>query len=175
MLFAMMRAVMKREGRLRSQLVWTTKSIALAEEIGHSLNADFDIMEIGRPYAWKLLTQKLNPLRQPNELYYWLIDALDIVRELPYDVSVVLRQVRKGRFKVEFEHIGLEPIRRTIDRLAHRIPLTILIAALLLSSSVLVLAKVPPFVGGIPLLALIGYVIAAVLGFILVMYIIRRL
>jgi ubiquinone biosynthesis protein len=174
MLFAMMRAVMKREGRLRSQLVWTTKSIALAEEIGHSLNADFDIMEIGRPYAWKLLTQKLNPLRQPNELYYWLIDALDIVRELPYDVSVVLRQVRKGRFKVEFEHVGLEPIRRTIDRLAHRIPLTILIAALLLSSSVLVLAQVPPFIGGIPLLALVGYVIAAILGFILVMYIIRH-
>ena len=175
MIFAMMRAVMKREGRLRSQLVWTTKSIAIVEEIGQSLNADFDIMEIGRPYAWKLLTQKLNPLRQPNELYYWFIDAFDIVRELPYDVGSVLRQIRRGRLKVEFEHVGLEPIRRTMDRIAHRIPLTILIAALLLSSSVLVLAQVPPFVGGIPLLALIGYIIAAILGFILVIYMIRRL
>ena len=174
MLFAMMRAVMKREGRLRSQLVWTTKSIALAEEIGQSLSADFDIMDIGKPYAWKLLTQKLNPLRQPNEFYYWFIDALSIVRDLPYDIGIVLRQARKGRFKVEFEHVGLEPIRRSMDRVAHRIPLTILIAALLLSSSVLVLAQVPPFVGDIPLLALIGYVIAAILGFILVIYIIRR-
>ena len=175
MLFAMMRVVMKREGRLRSQLIWTTKSIALAEEIGQSLNADFDIMEVGKPYAWKLLTQKLNPLRQTNELYYWFIDALSIVRDLPYDVGIVLRQARKGRFKIEFEHVGLEPIRRTLDRVAHRIPLTILIAALLLSSSVLVLAKVPPFVGAIPLLALIGYIIAGILGFILVIYIIRRL
>ena len=174
MLFAMMRAVMKHEGRLRSQLVWTTKSIALAEEIGQSLSADFDIMDIGKPYAWKLLTQKLNPLRQPNEFYYWFIDALSIVRDLPYDIGIVLRQARKGRFKVEFEHVGLEPIRRSMDRVAHRIPLTILIAALLLSSSVLVLAQVPPFVGDIPLLALIGYVIAAILGFILVIYIIRR-
>ncbi len=175
MLFAMMRAVMKHEGRLRSQLVWTTKSIALAEEIGQSLSADFDIMEVGRPYAWKLLTQKLNPLRQPNDLYYWFIDALDIVRELPYDVGIVLRQARKGRFKIQFEHVGLEPIRRTMDRVAHRIPLAILIAALLLSSSVLVMARVPPFVGGIPLLALIGYIIAGILGFILAIYMIRRL
>jgi ubiquinone biosynthesis protein len=175
MLFAMMRVVMKREGRLRSQLVWTTKSIAIAEEIGQLLNADFDIMDVGRPYAWKLLTQKLNPLHQSNELYYWVIDALNIVRDLPYDVGSVLRQARRGRLKVEFEHVGLEPIRRTIDRVAHRIPLTILIAALLLSSSVLVLAQVPPFVGGIPLLALIGYIISVILGFILVIYIIRRL
>jgi ubiquinone biosynthesis protein len=174
MLFAMMRAVMKREGRLRSQLVWTTKSIALAEEIGQSLSADFDIMEVGRPYAWKLLTQKLNPLRQTNELYYWFIDALSIVRDLPYDIGIVLRQARKGRFKVEFEHVGLEPIRRSMDRVSNRIPLTIIIAALLLSSSVLVLAQVPPFVGDIPLLALIGYIITIILSFILVISIIRR-
>lgn len=175
MLFAMMQAVMKREGRLRSQLIWATKTIAIAEEIGQSLSADFDIMEVGKPYAWKLLTQKLNPLRQTNELYYWFIDAMSIVRDLPYDVGIVLQQVRKGRLKVEFEHVGLEPIRRTLDRVAHRIPLTILIAALLLSSSVLVLAQVPPFVGGIPLLALIGYIIAGILGFILAIYMIRRL
>ena len=174
MLFAMMRAVMKREGRLRSQLVWTTKSIAIAEEIGQSLNADFDIMDVGKPYAWKLLTQKLNPLRQPNEFYYWFIDALSIVRDLPYDIGIILRQARKGRFKIELEHVGLEPIRRSMDRVSNRIPLTILIAALLLSSSVLVLAQVPPFVGDIPLLALIGYIITIILGFILVISIIRR-
>jgi ubiquinone biosynthesis protein len=174
MLFAIMRVVMKREGRLRPQLVWAAKSVAIAEEIGQSLNADFDIMEVGKPYAWKLLTQKLNPFHERYELYYWFTDALNIVRDLPYDVGIVLRQARKGRLKVEFQHVGLEPIRRSMDRLAHRIPLTILIAALLLSSSVLVLAKVPPFVGDMPLLALIGYIITIILGFILVIYIIRR-
>jgi ubiquinone biosynthesis protein len=175
MLFAIMRAVMKREGRLRSQLVWFTKSIAIAEEIGQLLNADFDIMELGRPYAWKLLTQKLNPFRQPYELYYWFMDALNIMRDLPYDVGIVMRQVRKGRFKIEFEHVGLDPIRRSIDRVANRLPLTILIASLLISSSVLVLAQVPPFVGDIPLLALVGYIITLILGFVLLISVIRRL
>ena len=65
MLFAMMRAIMTHGGRLRPQLLWVTKSIAIQEEIARSLNADFNLMDLGRPYAQKVLTQKLNPLRQP--------------------------------------------------------------------------------------------------------------
>ncbi len=167
MLFAMMRAIMTHGGRLRPQLIWVTKSIATQEEIAHSLNADFNIMDLGKPYAQKVLTQKLNPLRQPYELYYWLIDTLDLARDLPYDIGVILREFRKGRLKIEFEHVGLEPIRRTMERVANRTSLTVIIAALLISSSVVVLAKIPPFVGNIPLLAFIGYILSAILGFML--------
>ena len=174
MLFAMMRAIMTHGGRLRPQLLWVTKSIAIQEEVARSLNADFNLMDLGKPYAQKILTRKLNPLRQSHELYYWLIDVLDVVRDLPYDVGIILREIRKGRLKIEFEHVGLEPIQRTIDRAANRTSLTIIIAALLGSSSVIVLAKVPPFVGNIPLLGFIGYIIAVILGFILVVSIVRR-
>ena len=174
MLFAMMRAVMTHGGRLRPQLLWVTKSIATEEDIAHSLNADFNLMDLGKPYAQKVLTQKLSPFRQPYELYNWLIDALDTARDLPYDFGVVLREVRKGRLKIEFEHMGLEPIRRTMDRVANRTSLTIIIAALLISSSVVVLSKVPPFVGSIPLLGFVGYLLALILGFLLVISIVRR-
>ncbi len=174
MLFAMMGAIMKHGGRLRPQLIWATKSIAIAEEITHLLNADFNIMDLGKPYARKVLTQKLNPLRQPYELYYWLVDALDMVRDLPYEVSIVLREVRKGRLKIEFEHVGLEPIRRTMERISNRTSLTIIIAALLVSSSLLVLAQVPPFMGNIPLFGFIGYIIAVILSVMLVISVLRR-
>jgi ubiquinone biosynthesis protein len=174
MLFAMMQAIITHGARLRPQLIWVTKSIATQEEIVRSLNADFNLMDLGKPYAQKVLTLKLNPLRQPHELYYWLIDALDMVRDLPYDAGIILREIRKGRLKIEFEHVGLEPIRRTMDRVANRTSLTIIIAALLLSSSVIVLAEVPPFVGNIPLLGFIGYIIAVTLGVMVVISIMRR-
>ena len=167
MLFAMVRAIMTHGARFRPQLLWVTKSIAIQEEIARSLNADFNLMDLGKPYAQKVLTQKLNPLRQPRELYYWLIDAFDMARDLPYELGIVLREVRKGRLKIEFEHVGLEPIRRTMERVANRLSLTIIIAALLVSSSVVVLAGVGPFVASIPLLGFIGYVIAAILSFML--------
>ncbi|MBI4188445.1 MAG: AarF/ABC1/UbiB kinase family protein [Chloroflexi bacterium] len=174
MLFAMMQSVITHGARLRPQLIWVTKSIATQEEIARSLGADFNLADLGKPYAQKVLTQKLNPMRQPRELYYWFIDASDMVRDLPYDIGIVLREFRKGRLKIEFEHVGLEPIRRTMDRVANRTSLTIIIAALLVSSSVIVLAKVPPFVGNIPLLGFIGYIIAVILGSMLVISIVRR-
>jgi len=64
-------------------------------------------------------------------------------------------QFRKGRLKIEFEHVGLEPIRKTMELVTNRTSLTILIAALLVSSSVIVLAKVPPFIGSMPVLAFV--------------------
>lgn len=174
MLFAMMQAIMSHGGRLRPQLVWVTKSIAIEEEIAQTLKARFNIMDVGKPYARKLLTRKLNPFRQPYESIYWLTDVQDLIRDLPYDVGVILREFRKGKLKIEFEHVGLEPLRRTMDRIANRTSLTILIAALLVSSSVLVLAKVPPFVGNIPALGFIGYIAAIVLAFVLVISMMQR-
>jgi len=63
MLFAMMRAIMAHGGRLRPQLLWVTKSIAIQEEIAASLHADFNLMELGKPFAQKILTQKFNPFQ----------------------------------------------------------------------------------------------------------------
>ena len=174
MLFAMIRAVMTHGGRLRPQLVWVTKGIATEEDIARSLNADFNLMDLGRPYAQKILTQKLNPAHAPLELYYWLVDALETVRDLPYDVGILLREMRKGKLKIEFQHVGLEPMRLTIDRLAKRMSLTIIIAALLMSSSVVVLARVPPFVGNVPLIAFLGYMTALILSFLLIISLLRR-
>ncbi len=174
MLFAMMRAIMTHGGRLRPQLLWVTKSIAIEEEIAYSLHADFNLMELGKPFAEKILNQKFNPFSQPFGLYYWLNDLLDTASDLPYNIGIVLREFRKGRFRIEFEHIGLEPIRLTMERIANRTSLTILIAALLISSSMLTLAKVPPFIGSFPLFGFIGYIAAIVLSILLIIAVVRR-
>ena len=174
MLFAMMHAIMAHGGRMRPQLVWVTKSIATEEDVVHSLNTDVNLTDMGSPYARRLLTQIFNPLRQPYEIYYWLIDALDTFRDLPYDLGVILREFRKGKLKIEFEHIGLEPIRQTIERVSNHMSLAIIIAALLVSSSVIAHARVTPFIGSLPLLAFFGYLIAGILSLALIFSVIRR-
>lgn len=174
MLFAMMQAIMTHGGRLRPQLIWLTKSIATQEDIAHSLKADFNMMSLGKPYAQRIFTSRLNPLRQPYETLYWLIEAMDLVRDLPYDVGVILREFRKGKLKIEFEHVGLEPMRLTISQASNRTSLTILIAALLISASLVTLAEVPPKFGSIPLLGFIGYLLAMILSLILAISILFR-
>lgn len=174
MLFAMMRAIMDHGGRMRSQLVWVTKSIAVEEDIIHSLNANFNLVDFGNPYAQRLLIQRFNPFRQGREIYYWLMDALDTLKDFPYDIGMVIREIRRGKIKIEFEHIGLEPIRHAIEHGSNRLSLTFIIAALLMSSSVITLAKVTPFFLGIPLLAFFGYLIAGILSLLLIITAVRK-
>ena len=85
-----------------------------------------------------------------------------MVRDLPYDAGIVMRELRKGRLKIEFEHMGLEPLRKTMDGIQNRASLTNIIVALLVSSSVIVLAKIPLFIFGISLLSFVGYLIAII-------------
>ena len=169
MLFAMMRAIIKQGGKLRPQLIWVAKSIAVQENIIASLNTDFNIMDLSRSEAQKVLAIKLHPFQQKFEVYYWLIDTLDLLKDLPYDIGVIVRNFRKGKLKIEFEHMGLEPILRTMDRVANRTSLTIVFSSLLISSSLLVLANIPPYVGNIPLLGFIGFIITFLIGALLVL------
>ena len=99
---------------------------------------------------------------------------MDTIRDIPYDIGVVLRELRRGRIKIEFEHVGLEPLRSTIERFGNRASLSIIIAALLLSSSMVAAAKISPYVGDIPLLAFLGYITAFILGIILIISVVRR-
>jgi ubiquinone biosynthesis protein len=168
MLFAMMNSIILHGARLRPQLIWLTKSIASQEEMACSLEADFNLIDLGKPYAQKLLYQKLNPLKGSQDFLYWLVDVLDTMKDLPYDAGIIMREIRKGRIKIEFEHKGLDPIRRTMERMANRNALTSIIVALLISSSVIAMAKIPPFVGNLALLAFLGYLLAAFLGILLV-------
>jgi ubiquinone biosynthesis protein len=56
----------------------------------------------------------------------------------------------------------------------NRMSLTILIAALLVSSSLIALAKVPPFIGSLPVLGFVGYLVAIILSFVLAASILFR-
>lgn len=174
MLFTMMQSVLHHGGRMRSQLVWVAKSLAVQEDIVRSLEADLDIFGLSAPYARQVITRGVNPFRQPQGIYFWLLDTLSFVKELPYDIGIIVREFRKGRLKIEFEHIGLEPIRRTMERVANRTILTIILSSLLISSSLIVLADVPPHIGNIPVLGFAGYLIALFLLFLLMIAVIKR-
>jgi len=159
--------------RLQSNLIWLFKAVATIEDVAHKLNTDLDIIECAKPYVQRIVRQRLNPIRQVRELYLPTLDLLDLAKELPYSVRDIVRKLREGRLSIEFKHVGLEPARRTLESAANRIALAIVTASLVVSSSLLVNARVPPVVSNISIIGIIGYVIAWVIGLCLVVSILR--
>lgn len=98
----------------------------------------------------------------------------DALADYPRQIHAILGEIKDGEVEVRFRHGGLDELISKVDVLANRLVFGLLIAALILGSSVLGI-----FVeGGIRLLGvsvfgLIGFVFAAILGLLLLVGIIR--
>jgi ubiquinone biosynthesis protein len=168
MFFRIFKLLQQHHARFPSHLIWLFKSLAALEDISRKLDPDFEFVKTVSPFVRRMFTRDFNPIRQTKEVYLTALDSADLLRDLPYDASVVLDQIKKGRVKIEFEHVGLDPLRRTIRQLTHYMALTIVIAALLIASALIVISGVPPLAWGIPVLGLVGFGISVILMVVLV-------
>ena len=93
------------------------------------------------------------------------MDLGAILADMPYDLRDIMRIVKAGQVRIEFEHRGLEPMLRTHEQLVDRLVFALILASLIIGSSLVVLSRIPPKFHDIPVIGLAGFVAAAVLGF----------
>lgn len=145
-------------------LVLMTKAIIAVEGIGLYLYPKFNLIRLFKPFSRKLIMQQFQPKRLVNELYEAGLNYKTLFEELPVDLRTLLKQAKKGKLSMSFRLIGLKAFRRTIDRVGYRLIFGLVLAALLVSSSIIIHAGIPPKIEGIPVIGLAGYGIAGLLG-----------
>ncbi|RLD94793.1 MAG: hypothetical protein DRI93_03480 [Aquificota bacterium] len=62
----------------------------------------------------------------------------------------------------------------THDKISNRIAFSIIIGALIIGSALIVLSKTPPFMFGISIIGIVGFVVAGLMGMWLLIAILRR-
>ncbi len=75
---------------------------------------------------------------------------------------------------LKLEHRGLLPMERSLDRVSNRVSFAIVLAAQLIGSALIVLSDIPPRWYGIPIIGLAGFLVAGIMGFWLLISIIRH-
>ena len=100
-------------------------------------------------------------------------ELIHLLTEIPGEVREILKQAREGKIKIEFEHRGLEPMLSTHDRISNRLAFSIVLASLIIGSSLIVLSGIPPKWHEIPVIGLAGFLVAGVMGFWLLVSILR--
>jgi ubiquinone biosynthesis protein len=163
MLFEMLRLLRDHRARFPSHLIWLFKSIAALEDISRKLDPDFELLATAQPYARRLLLKELNPVHQAREIYLSALDSASLLKDLPYDASVIIDQLKKGRVKIEFAHIGLDPVRKSLDKASHHLALTLILCSLLIASALIVFARIPPMLGEVSVIGLAGFVICGLM------------
>ncbi len=157
-----------------AQFTLMLKSLATIESFALSLDPDFQIIEQLKPYARQFSLRDIDPKQILKNARKTLHGAGNLALRLPEDVNAILTKFRQGKFLLRVNHEHLEGLIETLDKSSNRISFALIIAALLIGSSLLV-PQEGKVLGLVTLqtLGVIGYVFAAVIGIWLIISIIR--
>ncbi|HEV3475948.1 MAG TPA: AarF/UbiB family protein [Rubrobacteraceae bacterium] len=98
----------------------------------------------------------------------------DTYADYPRQIHTLLNELKDGEIEVRFRHAGLDELISKVDILANRLVFGLLIAALILGSSVLgIFVEGGSQFLGLSVFGLVGFVFAAILGLLLLIGIIR--
>jgi len=148
--------------RMKGSFYLGIKALTQVEAIGRSLDPNLNFIMLGEPYAMKLIQGKYHPKRLFLLMRKLLGESLDFLDEFPHDFRNLYQQIKHGKINIPLQHKidpdGFEPLRKTLDSIANRLANAILASAVLICSSILVLSGLPPKIGSVPLLGLLGLI-----------------
>ncbi len=159
---------------IKPDLYLMMKSLGTIEGIAKMLEPGFDILKQAEPFVRKIQQDRMDPRRIAGDVLEIGTELIQLGREIPGEVRSILKQAREGKIKIEFGHSGLEPLLNTHNRTSNRLVFAIVLAALIVGSSLVVLSGIPPKWNDIPLVGLAGFVLAGVIGFSLLISILRH-
>lgn len=145
---------------LSEDMYLLVKGIGQIEGIGRHLNPQLNIMqEIGNN-AQEIMVKRMSPK-------YILEKGMGKVGEfsenwltLPSDLKRLLEKIQNNELKHRHELVGFENFQKITERLV----LGLVVSSLIIGSSILVLANMPPHINGISVLGILGFVISGILG-----------
>ncbi len=149
------------------------KAVLSIEEIGRSLDSDFDLREHTKPVLAELYRGEIGPRAVTRRLRELLRDAAEGLRDLPMELRNLMRRLEHDDFTVNFQHRGLEQLDQSLKTAANRVALALIIGALIIGSSMIVTTGISPHLFGYPALGIVGYLISALLGLYVIWGIIR--
>jgi ubiquinone biosynthesis protein len=151
------------------------KSLMTIEAFATDLDTEFQIIDHLKPYARKFSFEQISPENLFRQMRKATRGAGELAARFPEDAAAIISKFRRGNFKIHVYHDHLEELEQTLDNSSNRISFAVIIAALLIASSLLV-PQTGDVLGIVSLqtLGIIGYLTAAVMGAWLLASIIRH-
>ncbi|HDZ03429.1 hypothetical protein LCGC14_0266450 [marine sediment metagenome] len=150
------------------------RGIVLIEGVGLKLDPEFNITNNLEPYTAKIMRKRFNFKYLLKKNLKRIKEINELADTLPDDINTIIKKIKEGKLEIVHEHKGLQEFQLATSKAVNRLVFAVIIAALSIGSSLLVMAKMPPLINGIPLLGAIGFVLSALLGFYIVISIFRN-
>ena len=147
----------KYEVRLPNEFVLMARGLSMVENIALRLGPNINVVEYLKPIARKLIVQRYNPKKMVNNAKNSFFAFEHVLKGLPSLISKTFYKIEEGEVTVNIEV-------KHISEIANQLSLAIIIAALLIGSSLVMLIDVGPRFYEMPVLGFVGFTISLALG-----------
>jgi len=149
---------------LPTDLALLVKGFITLEGMGRELDPDFDMAGEALPMLEKTLRARYTPAALFKRGWRSTLETLALISDLPHDLSRLLRAARRGRLEIHIDVTHLKHVGNQLDGAANRLVIGVVVAALIIGSSIVMTVPGGPTLLGLPLFGLIGYFGAAAGG-----------
>ncbi len=139
------------------------KALVTIESVARELDPTFELTEFVRPYLEKLVQKRYGVAAMDGRMKKGMLQYLELIEDLPKEIRPILKQIRRKEMTLNIDHTGLDRLTGTIEHASRNISFALVVAAMLVGSSILVLAARESS-GSLPTaIGIGGFVIALVL------------
>lgn len=148
------------------------RTLVILDGISRLLDPNFNTLERIRKHSMRLFEEGLEPKNVLKSALHEIVEVWEFVRVLPRDIRGIINRLKDGKVRMEF--IGLNQLMHTLDVVSNRLSAAVILAAMIVGSSLVVLSHIPPTWNGIPIIGLLGIIVSGVLGLMMLLSIFRN-
>jgi len=160
--------------RIPPDIFLMLKAFSAVEGVGFMLDPDFDMIKNAAPLIKEIKLSRRSPQRIAGDIFRLAIELFQFLQNFPKDILSITRLIKQQKLSLNLEYKGLDKMLSTYDQISNRISFSIIIAALIIGSALIVMSKVPPLFYDISLLGIVGFLAAAIMGIWLLIAILRK-
>ena len=151
-----------------------SKAILCVEETARSLDPDFNILSVAKPFLVKLNKEPWSVDSVARQTLYPMLGMLRRMQQIPENMQRILQRIEEEDLQINFHHTGTKNLEETFNSSMNRLTVGIIIGSLLIGSSLIITTGVGPLLWGFPTIGIVGFIVSGLLGMYIVISSLRN-
>jgi ubiquinone biosynthesis protein len=164
--------------RMNGSFYLGVKALTQVEAIGRTLDPNINFIARGEPFARPMIERKYEFPHLIELAKRALTGSLDFAEHFPTDFRNLYQRFKAGKLTLPIEHRidpdGFNPMRETLHSITNLLATAVLTASVLICSSILILAAMPPVIWGVSLFGFLGLLWGTTMGLRLAIHVWRH-
>lgn len=145
---------------LPGDLVMLFKTLITLEGVVKRLDGDFEMLEHAKPIVQNVLKQRASPQQLWRKTRIHSRMLAQLIDDVPENLMRLNRRIQNGKLNVNLDLKRLDDLNHHLDRVANRLTMGVVTAALIVGSSIVLSSNTGPKLFGLSFFGFVGYLLA---------------